>query len=236
MYLGDARELMPRLEEPADLLMMDPPYGRDLEFENRYPSAAAKPQRMVGDEGPDTGFGIVASAIRALRKRRHVYCFGGGVRFLSTLPMLGPVTEIVWDKGRFGPGDLSQAWGASHEIVEFSTKQGEGRRCNEQGKPGAVPARLRRGTVIRVPKPTDAAQANIHTTQKPVALLADLVESSSLRDEVVVDPCFGSGSTLVAAIARGRRAVGVEVREDHFEAAVAWVQQVESWLDGAPLL
>lgn len=48
----------------------------------------------------------------------------------------------------------------------------------------------------------------IHPQQKPVDLLRWLVRSYSRPGEIVVDPFAGSGSSLVAAKAEGRKAVG----------------------------
>jgi len=48
-------------------------------------------------------------------------------------------------------------------------------------------------------------------TQKPLALLARLVEIYSEPGQLVLDPYCGSGTTLVAACAAGRRALGLDV-------------------------
>jgi site-specific DNA-methyltransferase (adenine-specific) len=52
-----------------------------------------------------------------------------------------------------------------------------------------------------------------HPTEKPVRLIRELVESSSCFDEIVLDPFAGSGSTLLAAVLEGRKAVGIEISE-----------------------
>ena len=51
----------------------------------------------------------------------------------------------------------------------------------------------------------------IHETQKPIPLLQRLVELFTDPDEVVIDPCAGSGSTLIAAANLGRKAYGLEI-------------------------
>lgn len=51
----------------------------------------------------------------------------------------------------------------------------------------------------------------IHPTQKPVGVLKRLVEIFTDPDDVVIDPCCGSGSTLRAAAELGRRAYGFEI-------------------------
>lgn len=59
----------------------------------------------------------------------------------------------------------------------------------------------------------------IHPTQKPVALLERLIEIFTDRDDVVIDPCAGSGSTLRAAMNCGRRAYGFEIKKNFFKEA-----------------
>jgi len=47
-------------------------------------------------------------------------------------------------------------------------------------------------------------------TQKPFAVLRRLIENSSDKDEVVLDPFAGSGATALAALKMGRRAILIE--------------------------
>ena len=54
----------------------------------------------------------------------------------------------------------------------------------------------------------------IHPTQKPVALIERLIELFTDPGDVVIDPCAGSGSTLVAAENLGRRGYGFEIKKD----------------------
>jgi site-specific DNA-methyltransferase (adenine-specific) len=58
-----------------------------------------------------------------------------------------------------------------------------------------------------------------HPTQKPIALLNRIVLASSRKDDVVLDPFMGSGTTGVAAKRFGRKFVGIEKDESFFELA-----------------
>jgi site-specific DNA-methyltransferase (adenine-specific) len=60
----------------------------------------------------------------------------------------------------------------------------------------------------------------VHPTQKPLGILRPLITYSCPVDGIVLDPFAGSGSTLLAARDLGRRAIGIEAREDYCEAAV----------------
>jgi len=49
-----------------------------------------------------------------------------------------------------------------------------------------------------------------HPTQKPVALMEYLIRTYTNEGELVLDNTCGSGTTLVAAIRTGRRAIGID--------------------------
>src|SRR6185437_1766255 len=60
----------------------------------------------------------------------------------------------------------------------------------------------------------DNSTPKIHPTQKPVPLLEDLIRIFTDKDDVVIDPCAGSGSTLLAAIQMERKAYGFEIKKN----------------------
>lgn len=59
-----------------------------------------------------------------------------------------------------------------------------------------------------------------HETQKPEPLMIELIDLFTDRDEVVLDPFCGSGTTGAAALRRGRRFIGIERDPKHAETAV----------------
>ena len=60
----------------------------------------------------------------------------------------------------------------------------------------------------------------LHPAQKPVALLRWTIQVMEIPgDALVLDPYMGSGSTGVAALALGRRFIGVELDEHYFDVA-----------------
>ena len=58
-----------------------------------------------------------------------------------------------------------------------------------------------------------------HPTQKPVALLVDLVETYTNEGDLVVDFTMGSGSTGVACVNTGRKFIGIELDRDYYHIA-----------------
>lgn len=60
---------------------------------------------------------------------------------------------------------------------------------------------------------------NEHPTQKPVALMSELVHLFSNPDGVVLDPFMGSGTTGVACVDLGRKFIGIEADRRYFDMA-----------------
>lgn len=60
----------------------------------------------------------------------------------------------------------------------------------------------------------DRKTAKIHPTQKPVPILEYLIRLFTDQGETVIDPCCGSGSTLLAAAMNNRNAYGFEIKKD----------------------
>lgn len=65
----------------------------------------------------------------------------------------------------------------------------------------------------------------LHPTQKPIGLLKRLIQIFTNENEVVIDPCAGSGSTLVAAIETNRKAFGFEIDREFYPKAKEWIEK-----------
>ena len=59
----------------------------------------------------------------------------------------------------------------------------------------------------------------IHPAQKPISVLKRLIEIFTDPDDVVIDPCAGSGATLRAAKELGRNSYGFEVSREFYQKA-----------------
>ena len=66
--------------------------------------------------------------------------------------------------------------------------------------------------------PRDPNTPKVHPTQKPVPLLEQLIELFTDSGDVVIDPCAGSGSTLVAAENLNRKSYGFEIKKEFCDA------------------
>jgi site-specific DNA-methyltransferase (adenine-specific) len=69
-----------------------------------------------------------------------------------------------------------------------------------------------------MPMERDTETPRIHPTQKPLSTLKNLITIFTDKGDVVIDPCAGSGSTLLAAEQLGRKAYGFEIKKEFCEA------------------
>jgi DNA modification methylase len=211
IYHGDCRDVLPHIET-VDLLVTDPPYGQ------AWNSGRGRMGAIAGDDGGLDVEACLKAALRCLRSKRHAYVFGP---YDLTQFTVGATADLVWDKGGLSSGDLSIPWGPTHERIAFAVWTPY---PSEKGA-GGLAARLRRGSVLHVPRQNNGRGALTHPTEKPVMLLRQLIEASSLHGDVVLDPFLGSGSTVVAARTEGRRAVGIEIEERYCEIAAKRLAQ-----------
>lgn len=80
---------------------------------------------------------------------------------------------------------------------------------------------------------------NDHPCAYPVELAERPIEASTRPHSVVLDPFMGSGSTALACLRTGRRAIGIEKHKPHFEGCInRIIEELErmSLFDPAPVI
>ena len=70
----------------------------------------------------------------------------------------------------------------------------------------------------------DVQKMALHPTQKPIALLEELIKTYTNEGDLVLDNCMGSGSTGVAALNLNRNFIGMELDENYFNIAKARIE------------
>ncbi len=237
---GDSFAVLPCLPAGiADLVIADPPYNLDYDFDG------APFRRMAEADYLDYTRRWLALVQPLLRSGGSIYvccdwrCSGAVGAALGELFTVR--SRITWQREK-GRGAASN-WKNTAEDIWFATA-GEGYTFNLDA------VKLRRRVVA--PYRTDGAprdweatpegnfrltcpgnfwdditvpywsmpENTAHPTQKPEKLLARLILASSDAGDTVLDPFLGSGSTAVAAKKLGRHFVGVEQSAQY----CAWAQ------------
>lgn len=69
--------------------------------------------------------------------------------------------------------------------------------------------------VLHIAAGTGDDRGGIHPSRKPIRLINELIELFTNKDDLIVDPFLGSGTTLIAADKLGRRCIGAELDPDY---------------------
>lgn len=69
--------------------------------------------------------------------------------------------------------------------------------------------------VLHIAAGTGDDQGGIHPSRKPIRLINELIELFTNKDDLIVDPFLGSGTTLIAAEKLGRRCIGAELDPEY---------------------
>ncbi len=190
LFQDDAVTWLSTLDAASvDLFITDPPYEslekhRKIGTTTRLKVSKASSNQWFEIFPNDRLEALLSEVYRVLKNHSHFYLFCDQ----ETMFVLKPIAEkigfkfwkpIVWDKVSIGMG---YHYRARYEYILFFEK-GK-RKLNDLSIPDILThKRVYRG----------------YPTEKPVSLLEVLVAQSSREGELVVDPFFGSGSTLVAA-------------------------------------
>lgn len=136
--------------------------------------------------------------------------------------------EIIWNKAA-GSGP-STAWGSwqsaanptlrdVHEYILVFSKES----FNRPKLPGKE-STISRDEFLEFTKsvwtfPAESAQRVGHPAPFPVELPYRLIQLYTFKDEVVLDPFCGSGSTCIAALKAGRHYVGYDIKDEYVRLA-----------------
>jgi DNA modification methylase len=125
----------------------------------------------------------------------------------------------VWVKNNGGMGSLYRS---RHELV-FLFRNGKDPHLNKLGRFGR-----NRTNVWNYPNPSSFGRgaAALHPTIKPIRLIADAFLDSTRRNDIVLDPFLGSGTTILAAERTKRRCYGIELDPLYVDTAIERWQQM----------
>lgn len=237
LWLGDCREVLPSLGLQADACVTDPPYGETA---------------STWDQWPD---GWVQAVSGALPESAALWCFGSARMFLDhhgDFDGWRYYQEALWIKRNgSGPGqkdrlirihewayqwyrgrwsDLHHEWERERTTANKGTVRKPSRSAEHQREGRATTwqddgTRQPRSVTYLIEAPSVRYQKR-HPDEKPMAAVEPLVRECTPPGGLVLDPFAGSGTTLLAAVQSGRRAIGVEGSEKYCEAIATRLSQL----------
>ena len=221
LYLGDAREILPLIEQP-DTCITDPIWPNSV-----FPGVA-DPQEL---------FAQTCRLLTCPRLVVHLGCVSDP-RFLAAVPERYLFMRVCWlnyvrpsYRGRILIGsDVAYAFGEP-------PRSRPGRRVI----PGSVNARDNRTKTQNTHRGEGSSSlvdyvAMPHPAPRRLEHVSWLV--NNFADDSVLDPFAGTGTTLVAAKQHGLKSIGIEIEERYCEIAARRLDQGvlglvdEAWDDG----
>jgi site-specific DNA-methyltransferase (adenine-specific) len=207
LYLGDCREILPSLS--VDMIFTDPPYGVNYSGGHFHTKDLVKRPRekLINDDQFvfDWFMPLAFSACKG-----PCYIFAAAQSLLSILSAIkaerGTFYNIlVWNKPNATYAALNAQYKQRHELLVY---------CKGKAAKSYWVGSTKERSVWDIPK--DPSNP-FHPTQKPVALGLKAIGNHAV--DLICDPFCGAGSTLLAAMHLGRKAIGIEINEDYCERA-----------------
>lgn len=210
LYCGDSTVLSGR-GLVFDTVVTDPPYG--ISFVNCW-GTKGKTSEETPKSAPilaDDSCSMMEWASGLLCRHSRYVFHRSGYAFSTT-----PDSVIPWIKPQGGMGNLAHTH-CPNSMESIAFWQGTEHVWPAGRPPGFLMADVPR--VIGVPT---------HPTMKPIGVMKTVISWTS---GVIFDPFAGSGSTLVAAMGMGRRAIGIEIDKGYATLAADRLRQFRSSLD-----
>ncbi len=136
------------------------------------------------------------------------------------------LNDISWYKPNAAPNLSCRFFTASHETLLWVRKEKKAkhvfnyddmREGDWQGDFMKVPNKQMRSVwAINTPKPWEKKFGK-HPTQKPLDLLERIVQASTERGGIILDPFAGSSTTGLAAVKHDRKFIGIDMEKDYLD-------------------
>jgi modification methylase len=247
ILVGDCVAAMAGLPgESVDLVFADPPYNLQLQGDLKRPDDS-RVDAVDDDWDKFSSFSAYDDFTRAwllacrrvMKPSATLWVIGSYhniFRVGAILQDLGfwILNDVVWRKTNPMPNFRGRRFTNAHETLIWASREpgGKGYTFNYEAlKAGNEDIQVRSDWTIPLctgeERIKDADGKKLHPTQKPEALLARVILSSSRPDDLVLDPFCGSGTTGAVAKRLGRRFIGLERDKSYAAAAEKRIKAVE---------
>src|SRR5690554_4378589 len=243
---GDCVAALNRLpEKSVDVVFADPPYNLQLEGELRRPDQS-RVDAVDDDWDRFDSFAAYDAFTRAwllavrrvLKPNGTIWVIGSYhniFRVGAIMQDLGfwVLNDVVWRKSNPMPNFRGRRFQNAHETMIWASRDREAKGYvfnYEAMKAANDDVQMRSDWLFPIctgkERLKNANGDKLHPTQKPEALLARVMLSSTKPGDVVLDPFFGSGTTGAVAKRLGPHFVGVEREQAYIDAALDRIANV----------
>ena len=244
---GDSIESMRSLpDDSIDVIFADPPYNLQLKNDLSRPDSSKVNGVTEGwdrfksfEEYDKFTKDWISEAQRILKPEGTIWVIGSYhniFRVGNAMQNLGfwILNDIIWYKSNPMPNFKGTRFTNAHETIIWASKNHNSKyNFNYHAMKS-----LNEGTQMRsdwyIPicsggeRIKDSNGNKIHSTQKPEALLYRVLLSSSKKDDIILDPFFGTGTTGAVAKKLGRNFIGLEREDIYINAAKKRIKEIDS--------
>ena len=221
IYNRDAYKLLHDMvfyDFKVDHIITDPPYN--ISKDNNFATMKSAKRQGVDFGEWDKKFdltGWITDAEKILKP-------GGTFIVFNSYRNLTPIIEkmescglivkdiIKWIKTNPMPRNIDRRYVQDTEYAIWAVKPKKPWIFNKKFDKPYLRAEYRTSTV-------SGNKRTCHPTQKSEKLMSEIIEVHSNRNDIILDPFMGSGTTGVSALSKGRRFIGCELNETYFRIA-----------------
>ena len=233
---GDSlKELKKIPDETFDLVFADPPYNLQLKNELSRPDQSKV--SAVNDKWDqfknfrkydEFTFEWLSECKRVIKKNGAIWVIGSYhniFRVGYAIQNLGfwILNDVIWNKNNPMPNFRGTRFTNAHETLIWASKSEKSKYTfNYQSlKCLNDDLQMRSNWNLPICSGTERLKKNgkkIHSTQKPEALLHRILLATTNKNDLVLDPFLGSGTTAAVAKKLGRKYYGIEKEKTYFKA------------------
>jgi|TARA_Y100000031_G_scaffold56717_1_gene64395 site-specific DNA-methyltransferase (adenine-specific)/modification methylase len=230
------QELKKIPDESFDLVFADPPYN--LQLKNQLIRPDRSRVNAVNDKWDqfesfkvydDFTINWLSECRRVLKKNGSIWIIGSYhniFRVGAKIQDLGfwILNDVIWDKNNPMPNFRGTRFTNAHETLIWASKDKNSKYTFNYQSLKCLNDDLQIRSTWNLPicNGNERLKENgkkVHSTQKPESLLHRILLASSNKNDLILDPFLGSGTTAVVAKKLGRIFYGIEKDKRYFDAA-----------------
>ena len=237
LYNSDCLQQLKKLEsETVDLIFADPPYN--LQLKNQLSRPDNSKVNAVNDywdqfnsfkHYDEFTYEWLSECKRVLKKNGALWVIGSYHNIFRVGKILQDLNywilnDVIWNKKNPMPNFRGTRLTNAHETLIWATKSEKSKYTfNYQSlKCLNDDLQMRSNWDLPICNGAERLKKNgkkVHSTQKPEALLHRILLATSNKNDLILDPFLGSGTTASVAKKLGRVYYGIEKEKVYFKAA-----------------